>query len=140
MEPLNARRLCPSGISLIINVDNGLYFPLSETSQLLEYILPPINYASELLGEVALLLLFLSLNILLDNTIHIYSNKLCFIYGIKTNHQKQPKKGHLDEPPYFSSCLVYELCMHYKWQGGGKVSLEQHRLENYTICLNNIYY
>lgn len=30
--------------------------------------------------------------------------------------------------------------MHYRWQQGGKVGLEQHRLENYTICLNNIYY
>ena len=38
------------------------------------------------------------------------------------------------------SALINELCMHYRWQQGGKVGLEQHRLENYTICLNNIYY
>lgn len=30
--------------------------------------------------------------------------------------------------------------MRYKRQWGVKVGLEQHRLENYTICLNNIYY
>lgn len=72
---------------------------------------------------------------------HIYNDKFCFfIYRVITNHQKQPKKGHLGQHPCFSFCFINELCMHYKWQCGVKVSLEQHRLENYTICLNNIYY